>query len=130
MPAEVGTDWHTRAQLAISSIPPMPALPEKMASEWLPRPAAYRPAGIHKKDKNFLEKFLKNVTLFKLFSILDMNKKIGKKNEDRTLSLRNQTRFGGAKIGVYTLCLRLLLLLCLKGWSSLYRWRKRRHVLY
>jgi hypothetical protein len=26
----------------------MPALPEKMAGEWLPRPAAYRPAGIQK----------------------------------------------------------------------------------
>ena len=84
----------------------MPALPEKMASEWLPRPAAYRPAGI---QKNI---FLKSVTLFKLFSILYMNKKIGKKNEDRTLSLRNQTWFGGAKIGVYTLFLRLLFLLC------------------
>ena len=31
---------------------PMPALPEKMAGEWLPRPAAYRPAGT-KNNKNF-----------------------------------------------------------------------------
>ena len=36
---------------------PMPALPEKMAGEWLPRPAAYRPAGTKKSNKNF---FLKN----------------------------------------------------------------------
>lgn len=83
-----------------------------------------------KREKVFGKNFWKSVTLFKLFIILYMNKKIGKKNEDRTLSLRSQTWFDGAKIGVYTLCLRLLLLLCLKGWSSLYRWRKRRHVLY
>jgi len=31
----------------------MPALPEKMAGEWLPRPAAYRPAGTKKIIKNF-----------------------------------------------------------------------------
>lgn len=31
---------------------PMPALPEKMAGEWLPRHAAYRPAGT-KNNKNF-----------------------------------------------------------------------------
>ena len=74
----------------------LPALPEKMAGEWLPRPAAYRPAGT---QKNFLKKIGKSVTLFKLFSILYKNKKIGK----GTLSLRNQTWFGGAKIGVYTL---------------------------
>ena len=70
------------ASIARGIILQMPAMPEKMAGEWLPRPAAYRPAGIQKKDKNFLEKFLKkNVTLFKLFSILYMNKKIGKENE-------------------------------------------------
>lgn len=60
----------------------MPALPEKMASEWLPRPAAYRPEGTKKIIKNFfLKKIGKSVTLFKLFSILYMNKKIGKENE-------------------------------------------------
>ena len=60
----------------------LPALPEKMASEWLPRPAAYRPAGIQKNNKKFfLKKIGKSVTLFKLFSILYMNKKIGKENE-------------------------------------------------
>ena len=64
MPARVETDWHTRAWLAISLMLPMPALPEKMAGEWLPRPAAYRPAGIHKKDKFFLEKFLEKVLHF------------------------------------------------------------------
>lgn len=58
----------------------MPALPEKMAGEWLPRPAAYRPAGT-KSNKNFFKKIGKSVTLFKLFSILYMNKKIGKENE-------------------------------------------------
>jgi hypothetical protein len=31
----------------------LPALPEKMASEWLPRPAAYRPEGTKKIIKNF-----------------------------------------------------------------------------
>jgi len=34
----------------------MPALPEKMAGEWLPRPAAYRPAGTKKVIKIFLKK--------------------------------------------------------------------------
>lgn len=59
----------------------LPALPEKMAGEWLPRPAAYRPAGTKKVIKIFLKKIGKSVTLFKLFSILYMNKKIGKENE-------------------------------------------------
>lgn len=59
----------------------LPALPEKMAGEWLPRPAAYRPAGTKKVRKNFFKKIGKSVTLFKLFSILYMNKKIGKENE-------------------------------------------------
>lgn len=54
----------------------MPALPEKMAGEWLPRPA-----GTKKSNKNFFKKIGKSVTLFKLFSILYMNKKIGKENE-------------------------------------------------
>ena len=35
---------------------PMPALPEKMAGEWLPRPAAYRPAGTKKIIKFFFKK--------------------------------------------------------------------------
>jgi hypothetical protein len=59
----------------------MPALPEKMAGEWLPRLRHIVRRAQKKVIKFFLKKIGKSVTLFKLFSILYMNKKIGKENE-------------------------------------------------
>ena len=54
---------------------PMPALPEKMAGEWLPRPAAYRPAGTNWPREEAA------VNLWLPVGQSHMNKKIGKENE-------------------------------------------------
>lgn len=60
---------------------PMPALPEKNGRRVAAASCSISSGGHKKIIKIFFKKIGKSVTLFKLFSILYMNKKIGKKNE-------------------------------------------------